>query len=250
VTATAAWPRTTGRRTASRAIARAALAFAASCISPSAAHAQWGGSFGLETDYRLRGHSLTDDDPAATGQLTYDHPSGFYLNLAGVARFGAHDPHFMGVIANAGSARRVSGMITLDAGLIRSQIRGTGRYEAPYRYTEAYVGAAVGPVVGRVYYSPDYRHHGVSTVYGEIEAGFEPARDWRVSGHVGLMSYLDDRRYQPAGTTRPDWRIGVSRQFGRIEIHGAVSGGGERYVYYRYRESSHPVATAGASVSF
>jgi uncharacterized protein (TIGR02001 family) len=249
VTAIAALRKTTGGRGTNRALG-GAFALAVTCIFPAAASAQWGGSFGLDTDYRLRGHSLTDGVPAATGQLTYDHPSGIYVNLAGVARFGSHDPHFMGVIGNVGYARRISGHVTLDAGLIRSQIRATYRYERAYRYTEIYGGAAVGPVVGRIYYSPDYRGHGVSTIYGELEAGFEPAPEWRLSGHVGLMSYLDATPYQSEGTKRPDWRVGASKQLGRLEIHTAVSGGGARDVYYGYREHSKPVVTAGASVSF
>lgn len=209
-----------------------------------------GGSVSIESDYRLRGYSLTNGDPAATAQLTYDHASGIYLNLAAVARFGGHDPQFLGVIGNAGYARRLSSQVTLDAGIIRSQIRAAQPYARPYHYTEFYAGAAVGPVIGRVYYSPDYRSRGISTLYGELEAGFEPAPEWRVSGHVGLLTYLDDRPYEPAGTTHRDWRISVSRQISRVEIHAALSGGGPDELYYGYGEHEKPVVTVGASVSF
>lgn len=204
----------------------------------------------VESDYRLRGYSLTHGDPAVTGQLTYDHPSGLYLNLAGVTRLRSGGPQFMGVIGNVGYARRLNAHVTLDAGVLRSQIRATSYYARPYHYTEFYAGAAVGPVVGRVYYSPDYRRPGVSTLYGELETGFEPAPNWRVSGHVGLLAYLDDQPYRQSGAGDPDWRIRVSRQFGRFEIHSALSGGGPGEQYYAHRVHAKPALTAGASVSF
>ena len=238
---------------ARRALGGAALALAISCTLPSPALAQLGGSLGVETDYRLRGYSLTGGDPAATAQLTYDHPSGLYANVAGLARLGGDNARFMGVIGNVGYARRLSAHVTLDAGLLRSQIRSSGHYARPYHYTEIYAGAAVGPVVGRIHYSPDYRGHGVSTLYGDLEAGFEPAKDWRVSGHVGLLTYLDNRPYQAGGATHHDWRLSVSRQLGRFEVHGALSGGGPDDHYYHdygYRDRHDPVVTAGASVSF
>jgi uncharacterized protein (TIGR02001 family) len=219
-------------------------------LFPSPALAQLGGSLGVETDYRLRGYSLTGGDPAATAQLTYDHSSGLYFNLAGVTRLGSGSPQFMGVIGNIGYARRLNAHVTLDAGVLRSQIRASGRYARPYHYTEIYAGASVGRVVGRVYYSPDYLVPGRSTIYGELEAGFEPARNWSVSGHVGMLAYLDDRPYGAAGSHR-DWRISVTRQIGRFEVHTAVSGGGPDNRYYNYGDGNHDaVVTAGASVSF
>ena len=43
------------------------------------AAAQVAASIGLDSDYRLRGYSLTNDHPAVTAQISYDDPSGFYL---------------------------------------------------------------------------------------------------------------------------------------------------------------------------
>ncbi len=230
------------------------LALILECIFPSQAkaqsQAQWGASFSLESDYRLRGYSLTNGDPAATAQLSYDDLSGLYFNLAGVTRFEAHSPEFMGAIANVGYARRINARFTLDAGVLRSQLRASTRRGRAYHYTEVYAGAAVGRVVGRLYYSPRYRSHGVSTIYGELESGFEPARDWKVSGHVGLLTYLDERPYGIKGSTHHDWLVSVSKQIGRLEVHTALSGGGPGRVYSTYREHPKPVVTAGASVSF
>jgi uncharacterized protein (TIGR02001 family) len=250
VTATAALPRPATGRAASRWISGAFLILFANCLLAGRADAQWGGTLSLESDYRLRGYSLTDGNPAASAQVTYDHGSGFYLNLAGLAQIAGDDPRFMGVVGNVGYARRLSSQVTLDVGALRSEIRASERYGRPYRYTEIYAGAAVGRVLGRVYYSPDYRGDGVQTLYGELEAGFEPAREWRVSGHVGVLTYLTAARYWPAGSTHQDWRLSVSRQLGRFEVHSALSSGGPGERYYRYQRREKPVLTAGASVSF
>jgi uncharacterized protein (TIGR02001 family) len=243
-------PRRAGRRGTSLRAGGAFAGLCFTCLFPSPAAAQWGGTFSLDSDYRLRGYSLTDGDPAASAQVTYDHPSGAYANLVALAKIGGDETRFMGVLANVGYARRVSSNVTIDAGLLRSEIRASDQYARPYRYTEIYAGATVGRVLGRIYYSPDYRSDGVSTLYGELETGFEPARDWRVSGHVGSLLYLTDATYREAGSTHQDWRISVSRQLGRVEIHSALSGGGPGARYYSYQRDEKPVLTAGASISF
>jgi uncharacterized protein (TIGR02001 family) len=250
VTATVASFRLAARPGTSRWASGAFLAICASLTFPTPALAQFGGTVGVDSDYRLRGYSLTGGDPALSVQATYDHPSGAYANLAGIADLGGSEVRFMGVLANVGYARRLSSHVTIDGGLLRSQIRASSRYRQSYHYTEIYAGAAVGRVVGRIYYSPDYRSHGVSTLYGELETGFEPARDWRVSGHVGSLLYLTDAPYREAGSTHQDWRISVARRLGRMEIHSAFSGGGPGVRYYGYYRTEKAAFTVGASVSF
>ena len=231
-----------------RTFCHAALGLSLGLLLAGPAAAQLGGSAAVESDYRLRGYSLTDDHPAASAQLTYDHSSGFYFNLSALAELG-HDAHFLGVVGNVGYARRLSPHVTLDAGVLRSQIHSAGRYEPTFKYTEFYAGAFVGPVSGRIYYSPDYRHAGQSTLYGELEAGFEPKANWRVSGHVGMLTYLNSPSIYDSGSTHRDWRISVLRQFGSFEIHAAFSGGGPSR-YHGYSVHKTPVLTAGTSFSF
>ena len=211
------------------------------------ASAQLAASIGLDSDYRLRGYSLTNDHPALTAQLSYDDPSGFYLSASGLGDLG-DSGRFLGVVADAGYAKRI-GHVTVDAGVLRSQIGSAYRYGLGYKYTELYVGAYAGPVAGRLYYSPDYRTSGQSTLYGEVEAGFEPAKNWRLSGHVGLLTYLTTTRFWESGETHRDWRISLARQFGRFEVHTAFSGGGRR-TYYGGRLHNKPALTVGASASF
>lgn len=212
------------------------------------AAAQLGGSVGIDSDYRIRGYSLTDDQAALSAQLTYDHHSGFYGDLSALAELGP-DTRFLGVIANGGYARRLSPQVTVDAGVLRSQIRSAKRGYPGFEYTEVYAGAFVGPVSARVHYSPDYRSYRQSTLYGELDAGFEPASNWRVSGHVGVLVYLNSASIYEAGSSHQDWRVSVSRQFGNLELHTALSGGGPSR-YYGFKVHKKTALTAGASVSF
>jgi uncharacterized protein (TIGR02001 family) len=203
----------------------------------------------LDSDYRLRGYSATDDHAALSAQLTYDHSSGLYFNLSALTEIGPDHPRFLGGIGNVGYAKRLNSNVTLDVGVLRSQIRAARRGGPGFDYTEVYAGAYVGRVTGRVYYSPDYRFDGMSTVYGELETGFEPKENWRVSGRVGMLVYLKSAGFYEAGETHQDWRISVSRQIGKFEVHSALSGGGPSE-YYGYRVHKKTALTVGASVSF
>lgn len=226
-----------------------ALAGLLSCaVFASPCAAQVAGSVGIDSDYRLRGYSLTDDHPALTGQLTYDDPSGLYVSVSGLTELSS-DTKFLGVIGNIGYARRINPHLTLDGGLLRSQIGASVQGSPGFKYTEVYAGAYVGPVSGRIYYSPDYRVGGLSTIYAELEAGFEPLPDWRLSGHLGLLTYLSSAYFYRSGDTHSDVRISLGRQFGRIEVHAAVSRGGPD-TYYGNRIHRGTAVTLGSSLSF
>lgn len=247
MTAIAAFRRPVGAFAGKRRLRSAFATLSFFVASPAAA--QLAGSIAVESDYRIRGYSLSDEHPAASAQLSYDHYSGAYLNFAALTELG-DEFRFMGVQGNIGYARRLSPKVTLDIGLLRSQIRASSYYEQPYRYTEAYLGLGVGPVLGRVSYSPDYRHHGVSTLYGELEAGFEPKTNWRLSGHVGALHYLTSAPYRSKGSTHKDWRLTVSRQLGKFELHSSLSGSGPGAIYYGYRMHEKTALTVGGSYSF
>ena len=117
-----------------------------------------------------------------------------------------------------------------------------------FKYTEIYAGAYIGRVAGRIYYSPSYRAGGPPTLYGEFDAGFEPAANWHVSGHVGLLTYLGSNYFYRAGAMHRDWRVSAVRRFGRFELHSALSGGGPS-TYNSYRVHKKLALTVGTSVS-
>ena len=212
------------------------------------AAAQVAASVGIDSDYRLRGYSLSGGDPALSAQVSYDDPSGLYFGLSALTKLGGNT-RFLGVIGNAGYSKRIGKRLTIDTGLLRSQIRGAVPGALGFNYTEVYAGAYVGPVTARLYYSPDYRTAGQSTLYGEVEAGFEPISKWRVSGHVGVLKYLKSNTNYRVGDTLGDWRISVAREFGKFEAHMSLSRNNPNNLY-AYRSHPSVAVTAGASLSF
>lgn len=218
-------------------------------MGPAPAQAQLGANIGIESDYRFRGVSLTDRRPAATLQLAYDHPSGVYLNVSGIGALGRDNPRFVGVQGNVGYARRIGRALYIDSGLVRSE------YEAPVgrsrsrHYTEAYVGLGTEHFSARVAYSPDYFHPDAETLYGEVEAAFQPGPEWRLNAHVGALVYLQSPYYLDHSAYY-DWRVGASRQLNSFEVHAALSGGGPGEDYYGRRPRGRTALTVGASWSF
>lgn len=216
--------------------------------SASPAAAQLAGSISVDSDQRFRGFSLSDGRPTATLAASYDDQSGLYANADVMAVDRRHDGvGLLGYQVNGGFARRLSGILSVDGGIVRSEI------SYPYhgrtvwdRYTEAYVGATLRNISARVSYSPHYYRSGFSTIYAELEGGFRPADNWRVSAHVGALGYLS-APYYASNAARYDWRVSVSRQIGQLELHSALSGGGpHRYDLYGFRHSGTAL-TFGAS---
>jgi uncharacterized protein (TIGR02001 family) len=215
------------------------------------AFAQVSGSVDIESDYRLRGYSLSAGQPVATAQIGYDDDSGVYLNLSATGEIGHDDPLFLGVQGNIGYVRRLNQKLSIDGGVTRSQYRSPDRNSRSHNYTEVYLGLASDPFSARIYYSPDYFRPDVSTLYGEVEATFRPAKHWRLNGHLGSLIYLTTpARYIPGREARYDWRVGVSRELGSFDLHAALSGGGPGKEYYSGELHSKIALTAGASWSF
>ncbi len=215
------------------------------------ARAQVSASVDVESDYRLRGYSLSSGRPTATAQIGYDDDSGVYLNLSATGMLGRDDPLFLGVQGNIGYAKRLTKRLSLDGGVVRSQYRAPDPTTRSHNYTELYLGMTADPISARVYYSPDYFRSGVSTLYGEIEGTVRPAKNWRLNAHLGSLVYLTTpANYFPGRQARYDWQAGVARQFGNLDLHAAISGGGPGREYYSGKLRSKTALTAGASWSF
>lgn len=229
--------------------ALAVLSISSCAATP--AFAQVSGSVDVESDYRLRGYSLSAGRPVATAQIGYDDDSGVYLNLSATGEIGRDDPLFLGVQGNIGYARRLNATLSVDGGITRSQYRSPDRASPPHNYTEVYLGLASGPFSARVYYSPDYDPAAASSLYAEVEATFRPATNWRINGHLGSQIYLTTpTQYQAERAARYDWRLGAARELGSFDLHAALSGGGPGKDYYYGRFHGKVALTAGASWSF
>ena len=177
----------------------------------------------LQTDYRVRGYSVSDEQPSAALSISYDDPSGLYVGGSAIGTIRDGEPELLGIQGNAGYAMRIGPTLSLDAGVSKTQYfygYGTSR---DYDYTELYVGLALPVVSARLSYSPDYYRNNWETLYAEVEGGIEPAPGWFLSAHGGVLNYLGEPPpYSPKRIF--DWRLGATRQIGPWGVHLDLSG--------------------------
>jgi uncharacterized protein (TIGR02001 family) len=187
----------------------------------------------LQNDYRVRGYSISDRDPAASVALSYDDASGIYIGGSVIGALLDGEPELVGFTANAGYAVRLDPELSLDAGVAKTQYFFGYGTSQNYDYTEIYLGLDLPVVSARVSYSPDYYRNDTHALYGEVNSGIEPAPNWLISGHAGVLTYLETPPvYVPRQTW--DWRIGATRQFGPYGVHLGVSGRIQARARYSY----------------
>lgn len=219
----------------------------ASCL-PAAARAQAVASIALESDYRVRGRSVSDERPVATARLGYDDPNGVYVEGSASVVASRHDgARFLGYQFDAGVAKRLGPLWTIDLGIAHDDFRAPYPGGSYYKRSEAYVGVLRGPFSAYVFAAPSYGHLKTATLYEQLEASVPPVPGWRLTAHVGALELLD------AGapfSSLYDWRLGVAREIGHVEVHAAVSGNVPGHQAYRAGVRSRTAVTAGASYSF
>jgi uncharacterized protein (TIGR02001 family) len=169
------------------------------------------------SDYRYRGASLSDERPAASLSLAYDHRSGLY---AGVKLIGAalrrEGPEFIGYIGYAGYAVSPPGRPAFDAGVINYNLTSYRGRKRTVDYTEAYAGVAWEHVNAHLYYAPDYYQSGVKTLYADLSGGFRPTPSLKLFGHVGVLTPVGGRHGRGARKERYDFKLGAA-----VEVRGA-----------------------------
>ena len=211
------------------------------------ARAELGATISAFNDLQFRGYSLSEGRPVATLDFAYDDPSGFYAGASGtgVVRDGGK-PAPLGFQLNGGYARELKSGTTLDFGMIHSSYSHYSSGEHGASYTELYAGISRGALSSRIYLSPHYFRRGVWSAYGEINGVLSPARKWSIEGHVGMHMPLRT----PSGDNYRkdfDWRIGVSRELGRLSLHAAWSDGAPGNDHYNGHSHSRSALVVGAS---
>jgi uncharacterized protein (TIGR02001 family) len=211
-------------------------------------HAEVGATVSAFSDLRFRSYSLSQGRPVAILDFAYDDPSGFYADAAGIGVFRRDGPEPLGLQLTGGYAKRLKSGTTLDFGITHSAY---SRYSSAARgnsYTEIYAGVARGGLSSRIFLSPHYFESGRWSVYGEVNAHISPAQRWIVEGHVGVQVPLHASyggRYQ----RQSDWRLGVTRELGRLSLHASWSAGAPGRDVYRGNAHSRSAVVLGASVA-
>lgn len=218
-------------------------------IAPAAA--QLSGVIAVDSDFRLRGQSLSAGRPVATATAGFDDESGVYATGSATLVLTRNSgPRFLGYQVGAGVAKRLGRRWTVDVGVAHNEFRPAYYGAYPYTYSEVYAGAMRSPFSAYVFVSPNYFRSDFWTVYGQIEASVSPAKNWHVTAHLGSLNHIDTPEYAVVRRTLYDWRLGVAREFGNVEIHGALTGGGPGRLYYYGSSHSRTAVVAGASINF
>lgn len=172
----------------------------------------------LLSDYRFRGVSRSDEDPAAQVALTLSHGSGFYLggrgtSLNGIDGLQGRDLGDVELDLYAGYGAQLGGGFEVDAGAVYYVFTGG---DGPTDYVEPY--ASLSYLIGPVYatagakYAPSQRAIGgedMLYLFGQVDVSI-PFRPWSFSALVGR---------QEAGAFQDywTWSLGVEHQ---LQIEG------------------------------
>lgn len=158
------------------------------------ARAQLGVSAAVQSDYRYRGLSLSEGRPTAGLNVAFDHPSGVYAGgtIAAVDT-DRHGVKPFGRTVYLGYASRTRGGRTWDVGATNAKIKYYGFANLTVDYTEIYAGSNTEHTSVRVYYAPDYFEQGIKTVYVDLGATYRPRPNWRVFGHLGVLTPVGGR---------------------------------------------------------
>jgi len=190
------------------------------------ASAELGTTASVFSDERFRGFSLSEGRPVAILDLDYDDPSGFYLDGSGSLVFRrAAEPAPLGLQLAGGYAKRLRSGTTIDFGVTHSSYSHYSNGRRGDSYTEVYAGIARGFLSSRIFVSPHYFASGRWTAYGEVNANFTPAPRWNLDAHLGMLTVIRSPSSEPYRSNL-DWRLGISRELGRVSLHAAVTGHG------------------------
>lgn len=209
------------------------------------AHAQVSGSVTLLSDYRYRGISLSDGDPAAQVALNWDGPGGVYAGtLASSVRMGRSSGTGAQLLPYLGYAHRLRPGLSWDVGVVYAAFTGDRGYD----YAEAYAGLAGERFGLRLHYSHRYFGEGPPVLYAEGNGSFPLSPRVRLLGHIGVLRRNGGSgRYSGEANSRYryDASVGAGLTLGAydLQLRRVASGGG---VYYRFGYPAHGAAVDDA----
>src|SRR3569623_441977 len=215
-----------------------------------AAPAQVAGSISVESDDRYRGRSLNNNQPGATGGISYDHASGIYVDVAAVAQLIGDDAGVTRLQGDVGYAVRLDSALSLDVGVQRSQYTSHYSVGRAAHYTELFFGLTRHRGSSRVYYSPDYLRSVTTTLYAEAEAALISGEKWHLSEHAGRLFYLTLAPAYAGFRDQYDWRLSLGRDVHGFDLHAALSGGGPGADFYAGDRRARTALVVGVSHVF
>ncbi len=210
------------------------------------ARAQLSANIGIDSDYRFRGVSLSDDRPSLRTTFNYDAANACYGGAAATRVESARGDRYAQLQGYAGCVLRGDGARQLDLGATYSHFTGNPTYD----FAEAYAGVLGDRWSARVYLAPDYFGRHVSTAYAELNTHRILDEQFRLLGHVGVIAALRGNASDNASRIRVDLRLGAGWVLRGLDVQlawVAASRGGPYPAVYGNRRAAW---VAGASYSF
>lgn len=180
-------------------------------LSCTNACAQVSGSATLVSDYRFRGVSLSDGQPAAQLGVAWESDDGWYVGVfaSGTRLYGRPGTQWLSYL---GYARRLRGGLSWEAG---AEYAAFSRYPR-YDYPEFYLGLASDKLSGRLYYAPRYFREDAAAFYAELNGTHALNARFRLQGHIGWLQRSGHGAGVDCGAERRrfDARAGIGARLG------------------------------------
>ena len=198
--------------------------------------AQLSGSVAVDTDYRVRGVSLSDSKPTLRAALNYDAAGGGYAGLSVARVESIYRDRYVQMTPYAGYALRIAPQRSLEFGATYSHFAG----DSVDDYAEAYVGLLAEHWNARVFYAPDYFGRKVRTLYAEFNVHTVLNPVARLFAHAGVLAPIGGDAAGMA-PTRTDVRVGTGFSLADVDLQfswGGATRGGTEQTIYRGRRSA------------
>ena len=213
------------------------------------------------SDYRYRGYSLSNGDPAVQGSINLNHKSGFYVGAWASSIATTPVVGNMELDLYGGWTGKVTSGVTADVGLLRYVYPdgkvGHGEYFEPY----ASLSSTFGPVTGKVGVAYAWKQKALALVppqtkddnlylYTEASAGI-PGTPVSVNAHLGYTDgALSPKGPLFAGTDRNgfDYSVGASYNITKAVSISAAYVGVDRSVKFNGINDDTVVATLKLSM--
>ena len=184
----------------------------------------------LMSDFRYRGVSRSDEDPAGRVGLTVYHESGLYAGartttLRGIDPYRGRDLGDLQTDLYLGYSRQLGGGFSIDGGLLYYLVAGDGAGADDYAEPYASLSYLIGPATftAGANYAPDQDALGggdILYLYGRADVTV-PFRPWAFSAELG-------RQHSGAFGDYWNWSLGVTHH---LQLEGVpVNEIGLRYV--------------------
>ena len=217
-------------------LGRATLVAAALACTSTVAQAQLGASITAVSDYRFRGVSLSERQPALQLGLNYDANGGTYAG-ASVTRVAlSRDQRYTELVGYAGRVVESGFGPGWEIGAVASHFSGDSSYD----FIEIYTGLVAERWNTRLYLSPDYFGRGVATAYLEWNGQWPLGADARLLGHAGVLVGHGGTDGNDSHQARLDTRLGVGISRGGADLQlawVAASRGGPYPAVYDTRRN-------------